>query len=1113
VELKNVPEGRKVPTLLALAVNQENDTHPSDFPIREEVRNQKNLGFSLDRCISELKGMNKQDHDFQDWFYTYRLRLTERLEDEFTKNQEITGFCSYKSAEIRFQTKDDYPVKSHQYRIPTSLEEHRDQYFEELLRSGTIEEETSMDHSLLSILVVPKYDLSGKIKGWRTCLDPRNINVKIIDPIYPLPMAEDIFASLKGKKVFSILDLKSGFNQIRLRETDRKKTAFQWRGKVYHFVGAPFGFKNIPQDFQQIMDRIFQDMTFVLIYIDDIIIASDSLEEHTRHVKKVLDRLNEVNLKVNKEKCMIAYLKLVVLGNIVSEEGQQVALDKLIKMDDWKNPVNLKMLQRQLGFLNYFRGYIPNYSHIMAPVEQLRLEGNSIKWTDKHSSIMQKIRQMLATEVLLEAPDYSKPLYVGTDASKYGLGAILYQIDETDKRRYIRMASRSLKPSEIHYGAPQRELRAVLEALRWFKVYLYGRKFVLYTDHQSLVYMLTREKISSVVENWMYEILSFDFEIKHLPGIANQVPDALSRFYDDDPRTQERPDYVALMGALIEETCENSLDEIWVNYAPVFLGLTQDQEAIEEAGISGAGIFTESIEPEYLEKLEDNKMKESFIWRAHINGHRGAGDMVRLIKSSQRVIWPNMFRDCQKHVASCLQCQRFNIGAHGYHPPKNLTAILPFDHVVIDLKEMPDSKKGCRFILVLVDVATRFIFLRALTDKSMYSIAQHLLRIFCDVGFPKILGSDNGTEFSNQVLDALKSISKIDGRFIAPYHHRANGMVERSIRTISEAIYKRLDGLNSTWDEYLPSTQYHVNTRVMELHGSSPYSLLFARRPNDLLDYRTEKDLVEETAENRLQRLTFLNAIVFPAIYEKVNKKHIQRNESFMKHHRMLREEFPMGSVVMIKDEMRKAKTDPRYEGPFSVIRREGSGNYLLKGLDGTEYSRPPQVLKMVAPDIVKDLKVPDTIFAAVKEILDHKELDGETLYLTRWKDQGPEHDSWIKRKDFVDYGPLRKYEKKIPLEKTKLPVRSANGVSSKRDINQTNNLKIAKAGQRNLVEFDQRKVSAEREHEEVRVSTELSMGQDQLDAIGEYWKTRRKTRKRNQPIVESGSDEEEAAA
>ena len=354
IELRNVPVGRVdsslLAPLLALAIGETGQTR--------EVSAEVDLNHSLTKCCRELNLVNKKDNKYKDLLYTYRLRLTEELEAQFQVNAQLTGFCTHEKAEIRFETTDEHPVRSHPYTIPHKLREHADAYFEEQLKLGIIEPETALDHSLLSVLIVPKRDISGEVKGWRPCLDPRKINLKISNPVYPLPLADDIFAAVKGKKVTSVFDLTAGFNQMRVRPEDRKKTAFQWKGKVYHFVGAPFGFKNIPQDFQQIMDWIFRDLPFVQIYIDDIIISSSSFVEHISHTKQVLERLTSVNLRVNRKKCMIAHDRMVILGNVLSEEGQQVAVGKLLKMESWTNPTNLKMLQRQLGFLNYFRGYV-----------------------------------------------------------------------------------------------------------------------------------------------------------------------------------------------------------------------------------------------------------------------------------------------------------------------------------------------------------------------------------------------------------------------------------------------------------------------------------------------------------------------------------------------------------------------------------------------------------------------------------------------------------------------------------------------------------------------------------------------------------------------------------
>ena len=223
--------------------------------------------------------------------------------------------------------------------------------------------------------------------------------------------------------------------------------------------------------------------------------------------------------------------------------------------------------------------------------------------------------------------------------------------------------------------------------------------------------------------------------------------------------------------------------------------------------------------------------------------------------------------------------------------------------------------------------------------------------------------------------------------------------------------------MNSQWDDYLPSIQYAFNTRVIELHGSSPYSLLFGRSPNNFADYR-DTELTLETPEAREQRLLFLNSLVFPAILEKVGRAHAKRTEDFIRTHRMLKEDFPSGSQVMVRDEMRTQKHQPVWEGPFTVLRRKASGNYELKGLDGTVYTRPFWVLKLVAPEIIKGLKISDTLYAAVDHIITHRELvDGSMQYQVRWEDKGPEFDTWLFAKDFVDYGPVQKYSKGLGVD------------------------------------------------------------------------------------------------
>ena len=1040
----------------------------------------QDLGYPIEEVISKLVVADKKDLNYSDIVLTYRKRIMEELRDVLNDNKQLTGFCTHPRAEISFSTIDEEPVSVRQYDLPYMHRTTVTNQIRAWLDNGIIERCTSKHPSNNPLLVVPKHDLSGKIKAWRTCIDPRMINRKIRDPTYPLPKARYIFDRLAGMKVFSVIDLKSGFNQIKVKPSDRFKTAFTWDKRVYQFVGAPFGFKNIPQDFQGIMDNIFEDFDFVTVYIDDIIVHSSSWSDHPKHVLAVIRHLNRHNLKASLEKLKLAYPEIVVIGNKISDSGVTVAVEKLEKMDHWTGPVKtLKQLQQRLGFTNYFREYCPIYAKLMSPLEELRTQGDNVVWLPVHDLIMKKFRDILGQQLMIEYPDFTKPLIVGTDASKYGIGGVLYQMvgdcdDLTDvqelvkqPKRYIRFASRALTPSERNYGAPQRELLGVLFALRTFRPYLFGRSFRLLTDHKSLTYMLERPKVSSVIFNWLDEILQFNFKIEHVPGILNLLPDKISRIYDFDEREEASP----LVLTVLNET-------------------------------------EQTMDMEDLEVIEDLEVRKTILERAHVLGHFGAADMARTIRSTTRSTWPNLARDCQKLVSACIPCQRYNIGKMGYHPIKSIQAILPLDHIAIDLKSMPTSKHGNAYYLLIIDVATRFVFLRPLVSKSAYSVAQTLLRLFCDLGFPKILQSDNGGEFVNEVMAALKKLGGFDHRLISAYHHRSNGIAERAIQSTSHAIYKSMGGLISQWDEYLPAIQYAFNTRVVELHGSSPYALMFGRAPNGFQDYRdTEIQLEKES--DRENRLLFLNSIVFPAVFEKVGRVHSKRQLDFAKSHRMLKEDYPPGTQVMIKDEMKSAKHQPSYEGPFTVVRRKESGNYELKGVGGAIYTRAPWVLKQVAPEIVKDLNIENTLYKAVDHIVEHRDLpDGTVQYRVRWEKEGPELDSWLFASDFVDYGPLQTYTKQMGVDKRcKQPktkfVTGNTKLSVKSPIRKKLPHQIPMESQ--VVETTLEETGADKQN---LSPLEIYLDKQQKDALGDYWKSTSGSRRvRRDAIVDSDSD------
>jgi hypothetical protein len=298
--------------------------------------------------------------------------------------------------------------------------------------------------------------------------------------------------------------------------------------------------------------------------------------------------------------------------------------------------------------------------------------------------------------------------------------------------------------------------------------------------------MFTKKNISSTVLNWFEELLQYSFDVIHCPGMLHVLPDAIGRIFDNDPGKRQGD---VMFGQVLEVSD-------WLS-SPVDL-----------------------VDMENLEVVSNQQVQSDLMSEAHRLGHFGATAMLRQIRSSGKT-WSGIKDDCQKLVSSCIQCQRFNIGKHGFHPLTNLKALLPFDHICIDLKEMPKSLRGFTSYLLVVDICTRFAWIIPLLDKFGTTIAAELLKLFLTFGFPKIIGSDNGAEFVNEILAEVVKNSGIDHRLISAYHPRANGVVERLVGTTSLAIYKNLQGRDDEWDKFCGAVQFSYNLKISDITGST----------------------------------------------------------------------------------------------------------------------------------------------------------------------------------------------------------------------------------------------------------------------------------------------------
>jgi len=358
------------------------------------------------------------------------------------------------------------------------------------------------------------------------CIDYRGLNRVTIKNTYPLPHIEDLFDQLKGAKVFSKIDLQSGYNQIRVREQDIKKTAFSTRYGHYEFKVMSFGLTNTPACFMETMNSMLHPYldNFVVVFIDDIIVYSKTEEDHARHLRTVLETLRQHKFYAKLKKCEFWLSEVGFVGHVINQHGISVDPSKISTVVNWARPTNVKEVRSFLGFTGYYRRFVKNFSTIAKPMTKLTQVNSKSHWDEDCEKSFCHLKERLVTAPILSLPEPGKRFAVYSYASQLGLGCVLMQDDKV-----IAYASRQLKPHEQNYPSHDLELAAIVHALKIWRHLLYGEVCDMYTDHKSLKYIFTQKELNLRQRRWLELIKDYDLTIHYKPGRANVVADALSR--------------------------------------------------------------------------------------------------------------------------------------------------------------------------------------------------------------------------------------------------------------------------------------------------------------------------------------------------------------------------------------------------------------------------------------------------------------------------------------------------------------------------------------------------------------------------------------------------------
>jgi hypothetical protein len=410
------------------------------------------------------------------------------------------------------------PVSVRPYRYPFFQKAEIEKIVKGLLQSGVIRHSNSPFSAL--VILVRKADGT-----WRMCMDYRSLNKVTIKDSFPIPVVDELLDELWGATIFSKLDLISGYHQIRVVEKDIPKTAFRTHEGHYEFLVMPFGLTNAPSTFQSLMNHIFQPYLrkFILVFFDDILIFSQDVNSHRKHLQITLEILREHKLFAKKSKCRFGCKKVDYLGHIVSESGVQADPGKIQAMVDWPFPTNIKALRGYLGLTGYYRRFIKGYGSIAAPLTTM-LKKNAFTWDDVAKEAFQNLKSVVIEAPVLALPNFAQPFVIECDASGLGIGAVLMQ-----NGKPIAYLSKALKGRALLMSTYEKELFALVTAIQKWRPYLLGQSFVVKTYQQSLKFLLEQKVGTPFQQKWITKLIGYDFTVEFKKGEDNRIADALSR--------------------------------------------------------------------------------------------------------------------------------------------------------------------------------------------------------------------------------------------------------------------------------------------------------------------------------------------------------------------------------------------------------------------------------------------------------------------------------------------------------------------------------------------------------------------------------------------------------
>jgi hypothetical protein len=902
------------------------------------------------------------------------LGLLKRYQPVFAINDYDLGYCSVVKHHI--DTGDHPPISTPPHTMPLHLRPVLRKELDELIAQDIIE--PSMSPWASPIVYVKKKDGT-----WRLCVDFRKLNQIAKTCAYPLPRINDMLSIMSGSRFFTTIDLAKGFWQIGLDEESKEKTSFTTTFGQFQYKRLPFGLATAPGAFQKVLETVLAGLVWTkcLVYIDDILVFSVTWEDHLSTLSEVFQRLIKADLKIKLKKCEFARTECLYLGHILNSGGISPDPEKVSAIKELTPPTCIKEVETFLGKVGYYGRFIDHLSTIAKPLFDLKKKGAVWKFEEAELQAFEHLKRCLITAPVLRHPAFDKTFLIQTDASGFGLGAVLSQMFDEDGEHPIAYASRTLMGAETRYAVIEKEGTALFWGIEHFQEYLLGAPFIAYTDHKPLLALRTKNLANKRLQNIALKLQHYDFEIKYRKGVDNANADYLSRIPRHPvlplkgKRTKEiqvtqteegkwvdkdLPKYrqmeralktVAILAA--EDIVQPEQDQPQVRRAWDNFHLLQrmDLDCMEKIQYLEDGVLPVDLnrrnkllkeidqyiinEDELLIKFVNRRpcycvpmvLRESALRKSHDYlqaAHCGVAKTYgRLL---DRFWWPGMNKDVIEYVKTCPLCimHKAQNRIHRQRLGAREVPTRVWQRVHLDMWE-PGGRaaSGRKVVIAFVDALSKYVIaIPAINHKAHTVINKFFDHVQTVFGFPEELVSDGGTELRSRLHQEIFRVSGITRTIVTPYHPQANGQIERFFRTLRPMISTLAHKRPRIWDKVLPHAVFAYNTSYNAIIQNTPFYLMFGRDPHDwAAECLIPRDALPETEE----RMRFLR--IARSWAKAMIERHQVHNQEYYDANRAKPLRYEAGEVVFVKVGQRVGpvkKLIPKYVGPYRIVDKVG---------------------------------------------------------------------------------------------------------------------------------------------------------------------------------------------